>query len=54
MLEAAQQSGAIHGYAETEVFAPAVVRAKESVDKGGIGRLLWVRSRESHLSLIHI
>lgn len=48
MLEAAQASGAIHGYAETEVFAPAVVRAKETVDRGGVGRVLWVRSRESH------
>ena len=26
MVEAARASGAIHGYAETEVFAPAVVR----------------------------
>jgi predicted dehydrogenase len=52
MFEAAQAAylatGAIHGYAETEVFAPAVVRAKETVDKGGVGRVLWVRSRESH------
>ena len=27
MLAAARRSGAIHGYAETEVFAPAVVKA---------------------------
>ena len=48
MLEAARKSGMIHGYAETEVFAPAVVKAKETIDQGGIGRVLWVRSRESH------
>ena len=48
MLDAAVRSGAMHGYAETEVFAPAVVRAKEAVDQGGVGRVLWVRSRESH------
>ena len=48
MLDAALRSGAMHGYAETEVFAPAVVRAKEAVDQGGVGRVLWVRSRESH------
>lgn len=48
MLEAARASGAMHGYAETEVFAPAVVKAKEMVDNGGVGRVLWVRSRESH------
>ena len=48
MLAAARKSGRMHGYAETEVFAPAVVKAREIVEKGGIGRVLWVRSRESH------
>jgi predicted dehydrogenase len=48
MWDAARRSGAIHGYAETEVFAPAVVRARETVERGGLGRVLWVRSRESH------
>lgn len=48
MLAAARKSGAMHGYAETEVFAPAVVKARETIERGGIGRVLWVRSRESH------
>ena len=48
MLDAARRSGALHGYAETEVFAPAVVKARETIEQGGIGRVLWVRSRESH------
>jgi predicted dehydrogenase len=48
MFTAAKRSGALHGYAETEVFAPAVVKAREIIDRGGIGRVLWVRSRESH------
>jgi predicted dehydrogenase len=48
MLEAAQASGAMHGYAETEVFAPAVVKARELIERGALGRVLWVRSRESH------
>jgi predicted dehydrogenase len=48
MLDAARKSGAMHGYAETEVFAPAVVKARETIERGGIGRVLWVRSRESH------
>ena len=38
----------MHGYAETEVFAPCVVKAQEVIASGGIGRVLWVRSRESH------
>jgi predicted dehydrogenase len=48
MLSAARKSGRIHGYAETEVFAPAVVKARETIERGGIGKVLWVRSRESH------
>jgi predicted dehydrogenase len=48
MLDAAKRSGALHGYAETEVFAPCVVRAREAIEHGSIGRVLWVRSRESH------
>jgi predicted dehydrogenase len=48
MFDAARKSGAMHGYAETEVFAPCVVKAREMIEKGGIGRVLWVRSRESH------
>jgi predicted dehydrogenase len=48
MLKAVNKSGALHGYAETEVFAPAVVKAREMIEQGGIGRVIWVRSRESH------
>jgi predicted dehydrogenase len=48
LRDAALASGAIHGYAETEVFAPAVVKARQTIESGGIGRVLWVRSRESH------
>jgi predicted dehydrogenase len=48
MLAAASKSGALHGYAETEVFAPAVVKARETIERGGVGRVIWVRSRESH------
>ena len=48
MLAAARKSGALHGYAETEVFAPGVVKARAIVEQDGIGRVLWVRSRESH------
>lgn len=48
MLAAARKARAMHGYAETEVFAPAVVKARETIEAGGIGRVIWVRSRESH------
>jgi predicted dehydrogenase len=48
MFQAARKSGRLHGYAETEVFAPCVVKARQMIEGGGIGRVLWVRSRESH------
>ncbi|WP_321474804.1 Gfo/Idh/MocA family oxidoreductase [uncultured Paludibaculum sp.] len=48
MLKAAAESDKMHGYAETEVFAPAVVKARQTIESGGIGKVLWVRSRESH------
>jgi predicted dehydrogenase len=48
MFDAAVKSGALHGYAETEVFAPCVVKAREVIEQGVLGKVLWVRSRESH------
>lgn len=48
MLEVVQQAGVIHGYGETEVFSPAVIRAKTLIAEGSIGRVLTVRSREAH------
>ncbi|MBM3783467.1 MAG: Gfo/Idh/MocA family oxidoreductase [Acidobacteria bacterium] len=48
MFDAVRKSGRLHGYAETEVFSPCVVKAREMIESGGIGRVLWVRSRESH------
>ena len=48
MLEAVRAAGVLHGYAETEVFSPAVIKAKEYIDRGGIGKVITVRSREAH------
>ena len=48
MYDAAVKAGALHGYAETEVFAPCVVKAREVIEQGTLGKVLWVRSRESH------
>ncbi len=35
-------------YAEDWIFAPALIRAKEIVDEGGIGQLLYIKAKESH------
>jgi len=48
MLDAAEKAGVLHGYAETEVFSPAVMKARDVIERGGIGDVFWVRSREAH------
>ncbi|HZZ74046.1 MAG TPA: Gfo/Idh/MocA family oxidoreductase [Pirellulales bacterium] len=48
MLDAVTAAGVLHGYAETEVFSPAVIKAREQIERGSIGRVLSVRSREAH------
>ena len=47
-LRAVLAAGVWHAYAETEVFAPGLVKAKALVDSGAIGRVLSVRAREAH------
>jgi len=48
ILDAAERYGVIHCYAENQVFMPQIVRAKEMVEGGSIGKVFWVRSREAH------
>lgn len=48
MLNVVREAGVFNGYAETEVFAPAVVKARRMIKGGGLGKLNWVRSREAH------
>jgi predicted dehydrogenase len=48
MLDAVREAGVMHGYAETEVFSPAVVHARRMIEQGSIGEVLMVRSREGH------
>jgi predicted dehydrogenase len=41
-------AGVMHGYAETEVFAPNVMRARQMIEEGAIGDVISVRAREAH------
>ena len=43
-----REAGVLHGYAETEVFAPNVVKAREMIESGAIGEVISVRAREAH------
>ncbi len=48
MLALVEEAGILHGYAETEVFSPAVIRVREMIASGTLGRLCTMRSREAH------
>lgn len=48
MLAAVREAGVWNGYAETEVFSPAVMHARRMIEDGSIGDVISVRSRESH------
>jgi predicted dehydrogenase len=43
-----KEAGVMHGYAETEVFAPNVMRARRMIEEGAIGDVISVRAREAH------
>jgi predicted dehydrogenase len=48
IMRIVREAGVMHGYAETEVFAPNVVRAREMIEAGAVGKVLTVRAREAH------
>jgi len=49
MLDTVREAGVMNGYAETEVFSPAVMHARKMIEDGAIGDVISVRSRESHI-----
>jgi predicted dehydrogenase len=48
MLETVERAGVFHGYLEDLCYTPKTLRAIESVQSGTVGKVLWVRSRETH------
>jgi len=48
MLEAVERAGVFHGYLEDLCYTPKTLGALESVRRGSVGTVLWVRSREAH------
>jgi predicted dehydrogenase len=48
MLETVEKAGVFGGYLEDLVYPPKTLKALDSVKKGALGRVLWVRSRETH------
>ncbi len=48
MLQIVEQAGVFSGYLEDLAYTPKTLKALESVRQGALGRILWVRSRETH------
>ncbi len=48
MLEAVEKAGIFNGYLEDLVYTPKFIKAHESVKNGGLGRILWAKTRETH------
>lgn len=48
MLEAVEKAGVFHAYLEDLVYTPKTLKALDAVKKGALGKVLWVRSRETH------
>ncbi|MEE2659545.1 MAG: Gfo/Idh/MocA family oxidoreductase [Candidatus Latescibacterota bacterium] len=48
MLTAVEQAGVFAGYLEDLVYPPKTLKAIDSVGDGALGKILWVRSRETH------
>lgn len=48
MLQAVESAGVFHGYLEDLVYTPKTLKALKAVGQGAVGRVLWVRSRETH------
>lgn len=48
MLDAVEQAGIFNGYLEDLVYSPKFIKALSTVQQGGLGRILWAKSRETH------
>jgi predicted dehydrogenase len=48
MLEIIEKAGVFQGYLEDLVYTPKTLKAADAVRRGALGKVLWVRSRETH------
>jgi predicted dehydrogenase len=48
MVRIARDAGVLAGYAETEVFSPNNMKAREMIESGAVGDVLSIRAREAH------
>jgi predicted dehydrogenase len=48
MLDLVEDAGIFGGYLEDLCYTPKFLKSLESVKQGGIGKVLWAKSREAH------
>jgi predicted dehydrogenase len=48
IVEAVEKAGVFSGYLEDLVYTPKTLKSISSVRAGAVGKVLWVRSRETH------
>jgi predicted dehydrogenase len=48
IIEAVDKAGVFAGYLEDLVYTPKTLKSVASVKAGALGKILWVRSRETH------
>jgi len=48
ILKAVEKAGVFAGYLEDLVYTPKTLKSLASVKNGALGKILWVRSRETH------
>lgn len=48
MLALVEKAGVFSGYLEDLVYTPKMLKALDAIEKGALGKVLWVRSRETH------
>jgi len=48
LLDMVEKAAVFAGYLEDLVYPPKTLKSLDSVKKGALGRVLWVRSRETH------
>jgi len=48
MLRIVEDAGIFNGYLEDLAYTPKTLKALETIQAGALGKILWVRSRETH------
>ncbi|WP_339702990.1 Gfo/Idh/MocA family oxidoreductase [Algoriphagus aquimarinus] len=48
MLDLVEEAGIFAGYLEDLCYTPKFLKSLETVKSGGVGRVLWTKSREAH------